>query len=156
MKRGVIISIIVLVIIIMIGIFYMLINSDSFLSECEKLAKDFDRFAERDCAEIYLENEEGYQEKDLIVGAKLVSISESQEYAENEFIYSLNFKGQNKEETFQFISDKNLSLNDLPYHAGEFYMFDLHDICALTFSSGPHGGMVMDNNFNVLTKSDCD
>ncbi len=131
-------------------------------TECDKLALRFDRFVERGCYDISNKN---YKDPfDTIVGATLIEISEPKfvnftayPYTghDDEYHYSLTFKGKDKEYTFKAWIPASIYEGEIYYQVGDFYKFDFLRVCGALTSAGPHNKMYRDFDFDVLKPLVC-
>ena len=163
MKKGVIITFIVILLIVVVGVaLYTNLSQSSSGFVCEELAKElagsFDNLVDMDCYKV--QTTTGLK---TFSGATIVSIEPpifvnlSQYSGVDEYNYKITFKGNNREKVTYLVSQKNISLEDLKYKQGRFYQFDFSDICGPTTSGGPHGGglYLIDYSFDKLTPLTC-
>jgi len=154
MKKGVIITSIIIVLLILGILFFSLPKTK--LTTQESLALKFDKLINSGCYQAYNNNELEQE-----VGGTLISIGESRiqrgynasgAYSDSgyEYDYSIILKG--KEKTQEFTIYK--STNETPeYNIGSFYKFNfLQTACSHATSNGPHGGVYLfrDENSTVL------
>ena len=152
MKRGLVIGIIVVIIVILMGIFIQQTQTpdttsitDNQINTCEGLVNNFDVQIDSnrhtECDKWVMEK----KPKPILVGGKLIEISKTdgEAYERNEFM--LTFKGFQKQGKI-YIGTKNESV---PYEIGKFYKFDLGNECKLIYSMAS-SGMFSDPNLDAL------
>jgi hypothetical protein len=134
MKKGLIISLIVLVILVLV-VWFVLKDSPN-LSECDELANNFDSV-----------DLSGFQG---IVGGTLITIAGptfEENYNLNSYLFS--FHGKTKDYNIYVLQSN--SSNPLNYETGNFYKFDLSNKRV----SGYLSGSFIDNNSTLFIPVDC-